>query len=512
MANLHRAFAAHTPGKVAFAPFPKTATLDAPVTVTLAGAAKNLDHCTLDAPILLTLTSVGTVLPIKATLDAAVPITVAAAADVERIGTLDAPIPITLTGVGQYGQNALLDKPITLTLTGTASGEVKGQLNRYLSQTGSVLTLAGAGNVQPLKAALATSITLTLAAVEERTASSPAGVATIPSFTGDAVASTAPNNSSVLPRFVGTAVLSSNGLATASGLLPAFSGSASTGHSSNSTLPALTGSATSQAGELLASVTTLPVLTTNAVLVPDTNSYSTTSIPALIGSSTVVSVSTGVSTTTLPTILTDAVLLAGIDSSSSTELLAFTGSAVLQSDQVLVSITALPALATAAVMDNGVTLATSTFVFNTENLAATEYSNYDFIAMAMFNGVPVGIGSGGVYELTGTDDAGTNIDVDVLSGFDDLGTEDLKRMPNVYIGYKSDGDVQVQVSIDGEPAVRTYTVTNVSNTSGIKRGRAKPARGLKSRYWQVGVKNVIGSDIELEDFGLYVQQFNRKAQ
>ena len=163
-------------------------------------------------------------------------------------------------------------------------------------------------------------------------------------------------------------------------------------------------------------------------------------------------------------------------------------------------------------MDNGAALITTTHVFNTENMAATEYSNYDFIAMSMFNGVPVGISSTGVFELTGANDNGTDIAVDVLSGFDDLGTEDLKRMPNAYLGFKSDGAIQFQVSIDGEPAVRIYNVAKVSNTSGIKRGRVKVAKGLKSRYWQVGVKNVAGSDIELEDLGLYTQQFKRKVQ
>lgn len=527
MANLRRAFPNYVAGKVAQQPTDKTATLDGSITPTLVGLGKNLEHCTLDAPIVLTCVAVGEV-PSKANLDETIVLTSASAVDVVRPGSLDAPIPLTLTGVAAYGQNALLDKPITLTLGAIGKVEIKGRLSATLS-TLNPITLNASGEVpnkaqltgtipvtlvaqgQLNNAVLAQSITLTLASATE-TLPRLLGASTIPSFTGDAVLEGPPSNSITLPAFTGNAVVLSERVYNASAILPALIGNASTGHSSTATLPALVGSATLKGGNSLTAITALPALTGDADLIPDSSGYSDTTIPAFTGSSTVVSSSTGIALQILPSVVSDAVLLAGLDSNSSTVLPALTGTAILESDQILVSVTTLPALITTAAMDNGATLTTSTFVFNTENMATTEYSNYDFIAMAMFNGVPVGIGSGGVFELTGADDNGVDIDVNVLSGFDDLGTEDLKRMPNAYVGYKSDGDIQFQVSIDGQPAVRTYRLEKVSNTSGIKRGRAKPAKGLKSRYWQVGVKNVAGSDIELEDLGLYVQQFNRKAQ
>ena len=530
MANLHRAFAAHTAGKIAYLATDKTATLGVTpvkVVLTLTGEAKNLSHCTLDQPIALTLAGVAHNDHAKASVNRPITPTLTATANVVRIGTLNKSITPILTAVANYGQNATLNKSITLTLTSDVRVETKGQLSSSL-KTNHPISLVGVGNA-PNKAALAQPIALSLTGAASNTKATLAksidlalsaagtslykrGIASLPSFTGDATAKQGTYSSTTFPAFTGDAVLETQGLANASATMPAFQGSASTGHSSSTTLPAFTTTASAQGGNLLTATTSLPALTGNANLIPDDSGYSDTTLPALTGLSTVVSSSIIEATQILPSVVSDAVLLAGLDSDSATVLPAFTGTAELQSNQLLVSVTALPAFLTVAVMDNGVTLTTNTFVFNTENLAATEYSNYDFIAMAMFNGVPVGISTGGVFELTGANDAGTNIDVDVLSGFDDLGTEDLKRMPNVYVGYKSDGNVQFQVSIDGEPAVRTYTVSHVSSTSGIKRGRARPGKGLKSRYWQVGVKNVAGSDIELDDLGLYVQQFNRKAQ
>jgi len=527
MAKLFRAYPTQYPAKTAVQATDKTATLNRSITLVLTGVGKNLNHVTLNAPIVLTSTTAAKTQPFKVTADAPIVLTSTAEAVVVRTGTVNRPITPVLTGVATYGQNATLAKPIVLTLTSDVRVEIKGRVSRSIS-TNHPIVLAGAGNL-PNKAALAKAITLALTGAASNTKATLAesidlalsaagtslykrGIATLPSFTGDAVLNQGTYSSITLPAFTGDAVLASEGILIASATMPAFQGSASTGHSSSTTLPAFTTTASAQGGNLLTTIASLPALTGNANLIPDDSGYSDTTLPALTGLSTVVSSSIIEATQILPSVVSNAVLLAGLDSDSATVLPAFTGTAELQSNQLLVSVTALPAFLTAAVMDNGVTLTTNTFVFNTENLAATEYSNYDFIAMAMFNGVPVGISTGGVFELTGANDAGTNIDVDVLSGFDDLGTEDLKRMPNVYVGYKSDGNVQFQVSIDGEPAVRTYTVSHVSSTSGIKRGRARPGKGLKSRYWQVGVKNVAGSDIELDDLGLYVQQFNRKAQ
>ena len=528
MANLHRAFAPHIAGKVAFKPIDKTATADGPLLLELAGVGKNLEHCTLDAPIVLTLTATEDNIRHSAIVDRPIVLTLTGVGDVTIPATLDRPIVLTSTTAARKDLTATHDRPIVLTLAGTGLVTIYGQMSATLN-TNHALTLAGQVDV-PNKGLLAKGITLTLAGqgqlnnavldqsltltLTAATTTLPRlrGIAAMPAMTGSAEAYGPPRNEVTFPPFTGTATVLSERVYDGVGVIPALVGSATTGHSSTTSLPALTGSAQVDNGNTYTSVTTIPALTSDAVLIPDTSGYSATSLPSLTGTSTVVSTSLATSTSSLPVVTGDAVALAGLDSTSVTTLPLFTASAVMDAGQLLVSVVTLPALTTNAIADNGGALTATTHVFNTENMAATEYSNYDFIAMAMFNGVPVGISTSGVFELTGSDDDGTAIAANVLCGFNDMGTEDLKRMPNAYVGYKSDGDVQFQVSIDGEPAVRAYTVSKISNTSGIKRGRAKPAKGLKSRYWQVGVTNVAGSDLELDDLGLYVHQTNRKAQ
>ena len=529
MANLHRAFAPHIPGKVAFKQVDKTATVDASIAFTLAGVGKNLEHCMLDETIVFTLTAVAEVFPLKATLDAPIAITLASAVDVIKTATLDATIPFTLAGQTKYGSNATLDATIPLTLAAIGKIPLDGTLNRQLSEITN-MSLAGAGTV-PSKGTLAETLQLTLAgqailnnasldaSVFTLTLASTTtqlsrllGIATMPAFTGDAILEGPANNSVTFPAFTGISTSHGENIFVGIGIMPAFTGQATTGHSSNTLLPSFTGSAVVANGNTYISMTTLPPLIGDAVLEPDLGARSDTLLPSFTGTSEVVSVSGATSVVNLPAFTADSVALAGVEHIGVATLPSLIGDAVLQSGQFIISVTTLPAFTGSAITSNGIPLVHTTHVFNTENMAATEYSNYDFLAMAMFNGIPVGIGATGVFELSGSDDDGVDIDIDVLSGFSNLGTEDLKRMSNVYLGYKSAGDIQVQVTIAGEPAVRTYTVAKISNTSEIKRGRATPGHGLNSRYWQVGVKNVLGSDLELDDLDLYVEQFNRKVQ
>lgn len=529
MANLYRNFVNQPEGKAALLPVAITGTLDKPITPVSVTFVKNLDHVELDAPILLTSTTVVDV-PNKATADGSLTPSIVAAGDVVGLATLAQSITPVLTGVGQYGQNATLDKPLSLTLASAATGSVTGTLQRTIN-TLHPITSVGVADVQPHKGALAKAVTLVLTGqgqlnsgildtlISTLTVASTTtqlsalrGIADMPAFTGAAVLEGQEGNSVTLPAFTGNAVSFSTSITIATMVLPSFIGQATTGHTSKTTLPKFTGNARIENGNSYISMTTLPSFIGDAVLEPDLSARSETTLPSFTGTSEVVSVSDAQSVVNLPALTGDSVALAGVEHIGIATLPSFIGDAIMQSGQFIISVTTLPAFVGNAVTDNGGVLAVTTHVFNTENMAATEYSNYDFLAMAMFNGVPVGISSAGVFELSGSDDDGVDIAVDVLSGFSDLGTEDLKRMSNVYLGYKSDGDIQVQVSIDGEPAVRTYTVAKISNTTGIKRGRAKPGKGLKSKYWQVGVKNVLGSDLELNDLGLYVEQFNRKVQ
>ncbi len=174
----------------------------------------------------------------------------------------------------------------------------------------------------------------------------------------------------------------------------------------------------------------------------------------------------------------------------------------------------IPALHMAGAIENTIIVEFLGWSTNIEVLQTSEYTNYPYLSVANVFGRYMGIAADGIYELVGDDDNTVNIDADVVFGFDSFRTEDLKRVKAVHLGYRADnsGDLRIQIMVDGEDRLRTYPVRLVSSTSGIKRGRATIAKGLKSRYWQYGFLNVDGADFIVDDLSIYVQQHNRKAQ
>ena len=86
------------------------------------------------------------------------------------------------------------------------------------------------------------------------------------------------------------------------------------------------------------------------------------------------------------------------------------------------------------------------WVVNTEgSMPISEYSNYTFNSMAYGPDEMLGCNDQGLYVLDGADDAGTNIDAEIVSMMLDFDTTKLKRMSTAYIGYTSDGALLLKV-------------------------------------------------------------------
>lgn len=473
-----------TPSLIGAGQGANSGTLDASVRPTLTGTGTGNNKGTLDANIRPTLTGVGKIL--NGQLDASVTPTIVATGSVQHFtfGTLNESIAPSLVGAGNPWSSRL-DALISLTLTG--QGEtLYGRLDEQITQ----LTSTAQGQ--------------TLIALS--------GANTLPALTISAQIDPGITAELTFPDLTISAASSVSNLITVDTTLPMLTLESNDGITVDETLPPLTSSASLLTGRTYRVNTTLPALTSAAQMDGDYSASADLTTPLLTIQASIFSGSGASVAATLPSLTILSQLAPGKLFDASLTLPALTGDATAFQELILEAALTLPALTSSAFIDNVDTLIVSTFSVNTENLEVTEYSNYDFLSMAMFNGKPVGVGAAGIYELSGGDDAGTNIDASALFGFDDLGTANMKRMFNAYLGYKSDGAVEVQISIDGEPAVRTYTVNKISGTTGIKRGRATIAKGLRSRYWQVGVKNVAGSDLELDTLDLYVHETKRKVQ
>lgn len=529
MAKLFKAYGTIAK-KVATHPFAKdNVTLDAPISVILTGEGKNLQHSTLDAPITVILTGVADVFPLKAVVDAPIAVVLAGAGDVVIQAALNKPLPIVLTAAATYGQNALLNKPLPLVLTALGKVETKGQASNTLS-TNHPLVLTAVGKVLPTKATLVEAISLTLTAeAENRSGKLAAAIsvlltsattqiatmhvaATMPSMTVVAVEENTPPNFITFPQFTLDAINLNGTVSTVEETLPLFTIAIDLGFDTEVTLPLFISEAILVPGNLITTVVPLPQLTISSVLESEVLINAANTLP-LFDLAAEMDISGLIDVTgSLPLFTTECFVLAGNVASTTLTLPLFTSISFLAENGIGVMVATLPALYSNGLLDNGQTPVFNPFAMNTENYSVTQYTNYNFHTVFQKEGRHYGVSTAGIFELVGEKDITTDIDASFKLGFSDMKKAGLKRVPYVYMGYTSDGDMKIDVSIDGEPAVRQYTVGNISNTSGIKRGRAKVARGLKSRYWQFGASNVAGADFEVEKLGFYVQQFDRKAQ
>lgn len=150
------------------------------------------------------------------------------------------------------------------------------------------------------------------------------------------------------------------------------------------------------------------------------------------------------------------------------------------------------------------------WVLGTKLFSHTTYSNYPFLALVPLGGNYYGVASDGVYVLEGDTDNGDEINADLRTGYEQFGTDALKRILNIYAAIKSDGEVEASVDTDGENTYRTYALLRKGHLSGATRARADVARGLRSRYWQVGVRTRNGADFAISELGALVQKLNRK--
>ncbi len=148
-------------------------------------------------------------------------------------------------------------------------------------------------------------------------------------------------------------------------------------------------------------------------------------------------------------------------------------------------------------------------VVNLDNRAVTEYKNYSFNSLMMFNGVLLGTNEQGLYILGGDNDLGTPIESYIQTGTYDLGERAIKIPKEVWLTYRSNGDMDVEVKED-ELNVYNYILDKVA--IGIRECRAKFGKGLKGRFYRFGIKNLGGSSFDLQSFRVLAEIIRRKTR
>lgn len=149
---------------------------------------------------------------------------------------------------------------------------------------------------------------------------------------------------------------------------------------------------------------------------------------------------------------------------------------------------------------------------NTETRGVTEYGNYNFSGLAEYGDTMYGVGPAGLYQLEGETDAGAEIDAFVRTALLRLGAGKEVRIDSAYLGYRSDGTLQLKVThIDSRGSKRGYVYDLQELPAADNRpGRIKVGKGLKSVYWSFELSNTDGADFDLDMLEIFPLVLNRR--
>lgn len=135
---------------------------------------------------------------------------------------------------------------------------------------------------------------------------------------------------------------------------------------------------------------------------------------------------------------------------------------------------------------------------NLKRLAPTQYRNYDFNSMCVFNGLPIAAGSDGIYSLEDAEkDNGTNIASLVEFPTSDFGDMVAKRFRKLYIGYETSGSLTLSWTVDD---TTTGSAVLSARKVGQKqhRGIVSMSRAYKGSYWMFKIENAAGCDFSID--------------
>ena len=135
------------------------------------------------------------------------------------------------------------------------------------------------------------------------------------------------------------------------------------------------------------------------------------------------------------------------------------------------------------------------WVLDVDSGASVPYEAYEFNSFARIGQRYFGCKADGIYLLEGASDAGEPIRASINFGATDFGIREQKRIPHVYVGIKSDGQLALRVQADDGTA---YTYGPRAYDSARKAQRFDLGRGLKGSYWTLELYNDDGADFDID--------------
>lgn len=214
-------------------------------------------------------------------------------------------------------------------------------------------------------------------------------------------------------------------------------------------------------------------------------------LPAIGGAGTLFQTTTLSGAVTLPVITIDATLLTG---------------------SFLAGAATFPALEGLGSYSNAEVLTYLGWSVNAFNGGYGKYGNVTISGLGRLGTKAYAAMSDGLYLLEGDDDAGIPIEAEFMLGYEDFGNEAVKAQRVAYLGYTSDGPVELLVRVDakGEELFVYPVEAPHEGAESSAPARVKLGRGLKGRYWQMGLRNQDGAHFHIDRLGSGVWGSTRK--
>lgn len=149
------------------------------------------------------------------------------------------------------------------------------------------------------------------------------------------------------------------------------------------------------------------------------------------------------------------------------------------------------------------------FVCNAKTTGMAEYSNYNFNSLWRGpDGFYYGANGSGIFRLTGKKDNGAAINASIVSGISDLNIREQKYFPDAYLQLRNEGAMELALTVD-ETRRRSYEIEAREGQQGLHTKRRLLARGIKGRHVQIEIRNVAGSDFDLNGIDLVFEPTRR---
>jgi len=146
------------------------------------------------------------------------------------------------------------------------------------------------------------------------------------------------------------------------------------------------------------------------------------------------------------------------------------------------------------------------YAVNIRHNSVTRYPAYPFDGIVQLNGTYYGVNASGLYEITGTNDDGADIDVVVGLPMSDMGSSHPKRAPRVYLEGETDGGFTVSAQADDLAIPEMPSLT----APGKGTHMAKMPRGPSAYYWLFTIRNVDGAALNINRIEVLAKELGRK--